>query len=260
MFQCNGKHGPRIPHHPTYFNIEYTNQLSHCIALKQKKERQKHTWAAAAYSKTLSRPPYFDGCLVAFSYYSSWYHFALVTTTKTSCPVRTHCWLPGPKAARAAERTSTDRPTDGQTDWTDYGSFAFNLQFNFYLALCTLGAALSSMASMASRVQCTVQVVAIEARAEGHRAVINYLYIEFLICISFFTFCFSIYWYLHDGTFKQYEFCIIVGQTTLSLRPFIYFKITWAIAILLEHMHKKFEINRTTIKDGCQSESCNPQF
>ena len=33
----------------------------------------------------------------------------------------------------------------------------------------------------------------------------------------------------------------------------IYFKITWALAILLEHMHKKFEINRTKIKGGCQS-------
>ena len=33
----------------------------------------------------------------------------------------------------------------------------------------------------------------------------------------------------------------------------IYFKITWAPAILLEHMHKKFEINRTKIKGGCQS-------
>ena len=33
----------------------------------------------------------------------------------------------------------------------------------------------------------------------------------------------------------------------------IYFKITWALAILLEHMHKKFEINRTMIKGGCQS-------
>ena len=33
----------------------------------------------------------------------------------------------------------------------------------------------------------------------------------------------------------------------------IYFKITWALAILLEHMRKKFEINRTKIKGGCQS-------
>ena len=33
----------------------------------------------------------------------------------------------------------------------------------------------------------------------------------------------------------------------------IYFKITWALVILLEHMHKKFEINRTKIKVGCQS-------
>ena len=32
----------------------------------------------------------------------------------------------------------------------------------------------------------------------------------------------------------------------------IYFKITWALAILLEHMHNKFEINRTKIKGGCK--------
>ena len=34
----------------------------------------------------------------------------------------------------------------------------------------------------------------------------------------------------------------------------IYFKIKWALATLLEHIHKKFEINRTKIKGGCQSE------
>ena len=33
----------------------------------------------------------------------------------------------------------------------------------------------------------------------------------------------------------------------------IYFKITWALAILLEHMQKKFEINQTKIKGSCQS-------
>ena len=33
----------------------------------------------------------------------------------------------------------------------------------------------------------------------------------------------------------------------------IYFKSIWALDILLEHMHKKFEINRTKIKGGCQS-------
>ena len=33
----------------------------------------------------------------------------------------------------------------------------------------------------------------------------------------------------------------------------IYFKITWALPILLESMHKKFEINRTKIKGCCQS-------
>ena len=40
---------------------------------------------------------------------------------------------------------------------------------------------------------------------------------------------------------------------TLNL-SLIYFKITWALpAILLEHMQKKSEINRTKIKGGCQS-------
>ena len=33
----------------------------------------------------------------------------------------------------------------------------------------------------------------------------------------------------------------------------IYFKITWALVILLEHKHKKFEINQTKIKGSCQS-------
>ena len=33
----------------------------------------------------------------------------------------------------------------------------------------------------------------------------------------------------------------------------IYFKITSALAILLEYMHKKIEINWTKIKGGCQS-------
>ena len=33
----------------------------------------------------------------------------------------------------------------------------------------------------------------------------------------------------------------------------IYFETTWALTILLEHMQKKFEINRTKIKGGCQS-------
>ena len=41
-------------------------------------------------------------------------------------------------------------------------------------------------------------------------------------------------------------------RATLSL-CLIYFKITWALAILLDHMHKKFEINQTKIKGGCQS-------
>jgi len=41
----------------------------------------------------------------------------------------------------------------------------------------------------------------------------------------------------------------------------LYFKITWALAILLEHMHKKFEINRTKIKGGCQlGRKVQPQF
>ena len=33
----------------------------------------------------------------------------------------------------------------------------------------------------------------------------------------------------------------------------IYCKITWALAILLEYMHKKFEIDLTKIEGGCQS-------
>ena len=32
----------------------------------------------------------------------------------------------------------------------------------------------------------------------------------------------------------------------------IYFKITWALAIILEHMHKKFKINLTKIKSSCR--------
>ena len=40
--------------------------------------------------------------------------------------------------------------------------------------------------------------------------------------------------------------------STLNL-CLIYFKITWALVILLDHMHKKFEINRTKIKGGCQA-------
>ena len=38
-----------------------------------------------------------------------------------------------------------------------------------------------------------------------------------------------------------------------DLLPLIYFKITWALSTLLEHMQKRFEINRTKIKGGCQS-------
>ena len=33
----------------------------------------------------------------------------------------------------------------------------------------------------------------------------------------------------------------------------IYFKITWALAILLEHLHKKFEMNQTKINGRCRS-------
>ena len=49
-------------------------------------------------------------------------------------------------------------------------------------------------------------------------------------------------------------------QTATLNLCLIYFKITWALAILLEHMHKKFEINQTKIKGGCQLRSGNPQF
>ena len=44
--------------------------------------------------------------------------------------------------------------------------------------------------------------------------------------------------------------------TTTHNLCLIYFKITWALAILLElveHMHKNFEINRIKIKGSCQS-------
>ena len=41
-------------------------------------------------------------------------------------------------------------------------------------------------------------------------------------------------------------------QISLNLY-LIYFKITRSLAILLEYMHKKFEINWTKIKGGCQS-------
>ena len=63
------------------------------------------------------------------------------------------------------------------------------------------------------------------------------------------------------------SFCFLLRQITLRIVGYhfsswltathnlclIYFKITWALAILLEHMHKKFKINRTKIKGGCQS-------
>ena len=41
----------------------------------------------------------------------------------------------------------------------------------------------------------------------------------------------------------------LIATLNLSL---IYFKITWALAILLDHRHKKFEINQTKVKVGCQ--------
>ena len=43
------------------------------------------------------------------------------------------------------------------------------------------------------------------------------------------------------------------GVTATLNLCLIYFKITWGLAILLDHMHKKFEINRTKIKGGWQS-------
>ena len=44
------------------------------------------------------------------------------------------------------------------------------------------------------------------------------------------------------------------SRVTITLNLcLIYFKTTWELAILLEHMHKKFEINRTKIKGDCQS-------
>ena len=62
--------------------------------------------------------------------------------------------------------------------------------------------------------------------------------------------------YLHIA--KGYYTPTIVGYhfsfrltATLNL-CLIYFKITCALTIQLEHMHKKFEINWTKIKGGCQ--------
>ena len=43
------------------------------------------------------------------------------------------------------------------------------------------------------------------------------------------------------------------SQLTATLNLcLIYFKITWPLATLLEHIHNKFEMNRTKIKGGCQ--------
>ena len=43
------------------------------------------------------------------------------------------------------------------------------------------------------------------------------------------------------------------GLTATLNLCLIYFNISSALAILLEHMHKKFEKNQTKIKGGCQS-------
>ena len=44
------------------------------------------------------------------------------------------------------------------------------------------------------------------------------------------------------------------GTTFLpEWQPHLIFVWSWALAKLLEHMHKKFVINRTKIKGGCQS-------
>ena len=44
------------------------------------------------------------------------------------------------------------------------------------------------------------------------------------------------------------------SQPTVTLNLcLLYFKITWILIMLLEHMHKKFEINRTKFKGSCQS-------
>ena len=61
----------------------------------------------------------------------------------------------------------------------------------------------------------------------------------------------------HDSFWRQITLRIVGCHfssrltATLSL-CLIYFKITRALAILLEHMYKKFEINQTNIKGGCQ--------
>ena len=50
--------------------------------------------------------------------------------------------------------------------------------------------------------------------------------------------------------------CHFSSRLTATLNLcLIYFRITRALAILLEHMNKKFEINWTKIKGGCQSGS-----
>ena len=47
--------------------------------------------------------------------------------------------------------------------------------------------------------------------------------------------------------------CHISSRLTATLNLcLIYFKITWALSILLQHIHKKFKINWTKIKGSCQ--------
>ena len=64
----------------------------------------------------------------------------------------------------------------------------------------------------------------------------------------------------HGGrNLGQQEKIFALGTSYSRISPLwsylclIYFKITWPLAILLKHMYKKFEINQTKIKGGCQS-------
>ena len=118
---CSGVH---------YYNIrsylEYTNRLTALHWSRRKKGTEAHM---SGIFQNIEPPPPAKApwlYLQAFSH-SSWYYFALVTTN------------------------DNDGRANRRTDWTDYGS-SFNLQFNFYLALCT---ALSPTASSLEAIEAT---------------------------------------------------------------------------------------------------------
>ena len=119
---CSGVH---------YYNIrsylEYTNRLTALHWSRRKKGTEAHM--SGIFQNIEPPPPPAKApwlYLQAFSH-SSWYYFALVTTN------------------------DNDGRANRRTDWTDYGS-SFNLQFNFYLALCT---ALSPTASSLEAIEAT---------------------------------------------------------------------------------------------------------